>query len=285
MKYHSDYYDYGFSRSEIEKFLLGYEIKLVQYTAVPTLSKPITPDWAEELKAKEFFTVWQAASVLINVNPFSSDSDNLQYDERYNVARDLLGEAARLGKIKAELKHGEYTYHQKDLRAWAASIKRDWCIPPLDENESNAIVISDPKSNDVVLQRLQQSERENVILQADKTRLTESLEKAQAKINQQQQQLAEAADKLISETRSKTEFQSEFDSLKADALEGKTKSTLLKLLGGMAMIGAEIDIHATRIAGINQTVGDLALKGVVVDESTLSKRLKEAAELIAKPRK
>jgi vacuolar-type H+-ATPase subunit I/STV1 len=285
MKFHSDYYDYGFSRNEIEKFLLGYEINLVKDTSVTTLSRPKTPVWAEELKAKEFFSVWQAASVLINVNPFSSDSENLQYDERYNVARDLLDEAARLGKIKSERQNGDYVFHQNEIRTWAASIKREWCIPLLNDNESSAIVISEPKSNDVVLQRLQQSERENVVLQADKTRLTESLDKAQTKIDQLQQQLEEAADKLISETRSKTEFQTEFDSLKADALEGKTKSTLLKLLGGMAMIGAEIDIHATRIAGINQTVGDLALKGVVIDESTLSKRLKEAAELIAKPRK
>lgn len=286
-QFHSDYSLFGFSRTEIKKFLeihgISASLNLPQID--PLRSK--FPAWAEELKAKEIFTAWQAASILIGVNPYSPDAENLQYDERFNLAKDLLDEAVTVGKLKAELRNGNYggnTFAHADLRAWAASVRREWCIPSLDYLDSFEAVSSAPGSNDVVLERLQQSERENAGLQADKTRLTESLEKAHAKIDQQQQQLAEAAEKLISETRSKTEFQSEFDSLKADALEGKTKSTLQRILGGIAMSGCGLDIHANRIDGISQAVSDLALMGVTIKEDTLRKHLKAAAELIPKPK-
>lgn len=287
MAFHSDYHLYGFSKAEIEQFLglHGIPVPLLPLQMNKTNTK--FPAWAEELKAKEIFTAWQAASILIGVNPYSPDAENLQYDERFNLAKDLLDEAVTVGKLKAELRNGNYggnTFAHADLRAWAASVRREWCIPSLDYLDSFEAVSSAPGSNDVVLERLQQSERENAGLQADKTRLTESLEKAHAKIDQQQQQLAEAAEKLISETRSKTEFQSEFDSLKADALEGKTKSTLQRILGGIAMSGCGLDIHANRIDGISQAVSDLALMGVTIKEDTLRKHLKAAAELIPKPK-
>lgn len=69
----------------------------------PTPQTTAYPVWATELKTKEMFTVWQAASVLIKMNPFGVEYESLQYNERYNVAKDLLDEAAELGKIKSEL--------------------------------------------------------------------------------------------------------------------------------------------------------------------------------------
>ncbi len=285
MKYHSEYYKFGFSRSEIEKFLQKYDIVLSKVQVEPTPQTTAYPVWATELKTKEMFTVWQAASVLIKMNPFGVEYESSQYNERYNVAKDLLDEAAELGKIKSELRNGVYSFHQNDLRVWASSIQREWCIPPLLDFDSTENDISESKSNDVIMQRLQKSEREKVGLQTENTKLKENIEAAHKQIKELQKQLEVIADKLIAETKSKASFQSEFDALKTDALEGKTKSTILRLLGGMAMIGAEIDIHAARLVGIKQTVSDLALKGVEVDDDTLSKRLKEAAELIAKPRK
>jgi hypothetical protein len=288
MKFHSDYYDYGFSRIEIEKFLLGFDIKLTAEEPPLALQDNKFPEWAEELKAKEVFTAWQAASILIGANPYTPDHDNLQYDERYNLAKDLLDEAVTVNKLKGDLPngtHGGYSFRHSDLRVWAASIQRDWCIPRLENIEATETVNIKLQNNDVVIERLQQSERENAGLLADKAKLSENLAKAQETVTLQKQQLKDAADRLAASMRQNATFQTEFDSLKADALEGKTKSTLLRMLGGMAMIGAEIDIHASRISGLGQTVGDLALKGVVVDDDTLSKRLKEAAALIAKPSK
>lgn len=287
MKFHSDYYEYGFSRNEIEKFLLSYDIHLTIESPTLHVQDKKYPDWAEELKAKEIFTVWQAACILIGVNPYSPDNEYLQHDERFNVAKDLIDEAATLNKLKYELRNGKYggnSFLHGDLRIWAASIQREWCIPPLESIESLSLLDIKPQTDDVVLERLQQSESENAGLQADKVKLRENLEKAQETIILQKQQLTDATNRLTASIREHAIFKTEFDGLKADALEGKTKSTLQKILGGVVMKGYGKDIHASRIAGISEIVSDLALSGVSIKEDTLSKHLKAAAELIPKPK-
>lgn len=68
-----------------------------------------------------------------------------------------------------------------------------------------------------------------------------------------------------------------------DDLEGKAKNTALRLIGGFAMDGYGIDIHASRLTGISELVSALSEKGISITEETLSKWLKKAAKVIDKP--
>ncbi|MDO8714241.1 MAG: hypothetical protein Q7K13_07170 [Polynucleobacter sp.] len=66
----------------------------------------------------------------------------------------------------------------------------------------------------------------------------------------------------------------------AKELGNRERNTLLKLIGGLAMDGYGMDIHATRLDKMAEMVNALASCGVMVDEDTLRKHLKAAAELI-----
>lgn len=72
-------------------------------------------------------------------------------------------------------------------------------------------------------------------------------------------------------------------SLQSEALKGKARTTALKLIGGLAMVGAELDIHSGKIEGITDVLRDLSLKGVNVTDDTLRNYLKDAASVIGKP--
>lgn len=72
--------------------------------------------------------------------------------------------------------------------------------------------------------------------------------------------------------------------MEAEILEptGKSKNSLLRIIGGMAMAGFGLQIHE-RLTGISELVNDLAEVGVSVSEEHLRNRLREAAALIEPP--
>jgi len=65
-----------------------------------------------------------------------------------------------------------------------------------------------------------------------------------------------------------------------DRLQGKSRTMALNLIGGLAMVGAELDIHSPRLDGIGGVLDDLAAKGVKVSEQTLRDYLRDAAKII-----
>lgn len=68
--------------------------------------------------------------------------------------------------------------------------------------------------------------------------------------------------------------------MKVDALAGKSKAVAFKIIGGLAMQGYSLNIHATRLDGIGDLVKDLQTVGADVTEKTLRTFLKEAAKVI-----
>lgn len=89
-------------------------------------------------------------------------------------------------------------------------------------------------------------------------------------------------DRLNSEL---TEANAKVTSLQAESLRGKARTTALRLIGGLAMVGAELDIHSGKFEGITDVIRDLALKGVSVTDDTLRDYLKEASEVIGNTNK
>ncbi|MBT8420578.1 MAG: hypothetical protein KJO08_06915 [Gammaproteobacteria bacterium] len=107
-------------------------------------------------------------------------------------------------------------------------------------------------------------------------------------VGDKQTALQTEIDRLSGELRNKGKeieiLSTERNELKADELEGKARSTALKIIGGMAMDAYGINIHADRLERIGEMVKDFQLKGVNVTEKTLSTWIKKAAEVI-EPRK
>lgn len=284
MSCHSKYLEYGFNYKEISDFLAERSVSLgARHSPDPLIG---FPEWAHGLASISAFTVDQTQYILAGCNPFDSTYLNSAMKVELAIANHFLWDAIENGKLTPYKKsNGQDALKQDDVRTWCDSIGKAWCIPLPDKpTVKSELVAQMATGEDVVLDRLQQSERENAILLAEKNELTDSLTKVQATKNQQKQQLTDTTDSLTVAIREKASFQTEFDVLKADALEGKTKSTLQKILGGVVMKGYGKDIHANRISGISEIVSDLALCGVLIKEDTLSKHLKAAAQLITKPK-
>ena len=96
-------------------------------------------------------------------------------------------------------------------------------------------------------------------------------------------------DRLRGELRDNTDelaaLTSERDALKVDTLSGKAKTTALRIIGGLAMKGYGMDIHADRLERIGEIVKDLQMSGADVTEKTLRMWIKEAAKVIEPPKK
>lgn len=105
-----------------------------------------------------------------------------------------------------------------------------------------------------------------------------------AAVQQHNAVLQKEIDRLRDELKAKADevamLSDELDKLKADALEGMTRTSAMKIIGGMAVRGYRIDIHAERLSGIGEVVEDLQHVGASVTEKTLRKFLKGASEVI-----
>ncbi|SFN45332.1 hypothetical protein SAMN05216386_1031 [Nitrosospira briensis] len=71
----------------------------------------------------------------------------------------------------------------------------------------------------------------------------------------------------------------------ADTLTGTERITALKMVGGMAMMGYGMDIHAGRLERIGEIIKDLERAGAAVTEKTVREWLKEAAGVINSPKR
>lgn len=69
-----------------------------------------------------------------------------------------------------------------------------------------------------------------------------------------------------------------------EELTGKSRTTALKIIGGLAIEAYRMNIHAERLEGISDMVKDLEKAGAGVTEKTLREWIKEAATVIDPPK-
>ena len=139
---------------------------------------------------------------------------------------------------------------------------------------SNRQAINTPSTDTELLGKYQDAEREKARLQQENDQLKEQLKRH-----------AEQKNALLEKTEQIGKLQAENDRLNAELGSGKGKNTLLKMIAGMAISGHGINIHSERIEGISELADDLAEAGAPLDPKTISDRLKEAAQLIPRPKK
>lgn len=99
-----------------------------------------------------------------------------------------------------------------------------------------------------------------------------------AELESAQQQLQEARARIA-----ELEAQQAAPPPDSEEVAGKTRSVMLRVIGGLAIAGWKIDIHAARLTGLAEIVRDLESAGAAVNEKTLREWLKAATEVIDKP--
>lgn len=179
----------------------------------------------------------------------------------------------RYGRDGADVPPGEHvaparrTVRHTDLKAWMVEYhpgqKPAFLFDEIEQNTHPAITVESFNA-----------------LQAERDALRARLEKAKKWWDTAQAEKSGLQKALSAVT-------AERDSLQAapaldDVLEGRRKTTALRIIGGLAISAYRIDIHAARMDGITEIVRDLESAGAAVNEKTLREWLKEAANVIDK---
>lgn len=273
MTFHSDYYTYGFKTAEIAVFLSQHGIHIAGDDSSITYFEQI-PNWAIKYQGLKSFTLGAAAEIMTGADPSYSGYLSDDGQAEYFVAMQLLEQAIEDGTLQTGKDiNGNTTIFNSEIRNFCKSVGRVWCIPTLGPVQSEA-------TDADLLNSLQEVQRE-------KAELTQRLAVMQGQYDEREvlKQKASALTKTVARLEGeKATLQLELKGFRADALVGKNKSTLLTLVGGLAMAGCGMDIHSSRLNGMNEMISDLAIKGVSIKDDTLRLHLKAAAELIPKPK-
>ena len=161
----------------------------------------------------------------------------------------------------------QYKIKPADLAAWCAAKGREYPLP---------LIKPLPVTDSELREALATCEQEREQLKSELDKL--------AQVQTQNRTLQNEIGRLQAEvkeiTSEKTKAAAENKKLKDDALAGKTRSTALKIIGGLVKDVYGTDIHAGRLDNIGDIVKALQVQGVDVNEKTLRSYLQEAAKLI-----
>jgi hypothetical protein len=248
--------------------------------AAPSTAEKSPAGWMMDMRAMASFTPWEAASIIVGVDPYEPDwGDGTTYDrdpgarseiQRYRRllvtaidAKELPANRSRIDPDTPEIPHAH-------IRAWCRKYGYDWPIPELHPSPTTDAELSERL-------RAVEAERDGPKLQlaglsdvaSDHDRLREQVAILTGTVSELTGLLG-AADARIQE-------------LSGDLAQGKSKTLMLQVIGAMAMTGHGIDIHASRMNGLGELQADIHAKGVPIGEDTLRTYLKDAAATIPKP--
>lgn len=128
----------------------------------------------------------------------------------------------------------------------------------------------------------------------DAANLTQRLAEAELKAERLAQELAVIAaerdklrhelqgltENLVSAKKDAAQSQANLQKAKTDLLQGKSRTSALKLVGGMAMAVYKIPIKSSRLTGLAELKSDLERVGVTISEDVIRNHLNAAAEVI-----
>jgi hypothetical protein len=280
MKSLSDFHSCGFEAAEIIRFLEKHGINIGD---APVSSALITgdsiPDWKQIMALLPSLTDTEAASAFAGLDlarhGWLADDDQAELSRWQSVVRRAIG-AGELVADETDFDHDgtpeEWSILPTDLAAWCAAKNLAYPLPG---------GVELPATDAGLRNALNSCEQECAKWKAR----VGTLEAA----GDQRASLQVEIDRLRGELRAKTEevaaLGGDRDALKADSLSGKARSTALKIIGGLAMEGYRMKIHAERLEGIAEMVKDLEKVGAGVAEKTLRVWLKEAANVIDLPKR
>lgn len=188
MKFHSDYLDdydrHGFNRDDLLKFLSSVGVNLDGGRKLESESIEVKsiPEWVKSCKAIKRFTLFQAARVILGIDPIDRQwpgDDGQREIEKLLTAMSQACEDDELSPVGRD-EDGYGLFRAQDLRAWALSVGFDWCIPLLDEPVADERTSTDPDPDPDAAHRLRQLEAENARLAEQVAQLQRQLQEATA---------------------------------------------------------------------------------------------------------
>ncbi|GAB1394783.1 hypothetical protein MASR1M60_29470 [Rhodocyclaceae bacterium] len=277
MKSLSDFQSCGFDEAEIFAFLAKHGVNIGEASASQTPVGETFPDWKRIMALHPKLIDNEAAAAFAGIDLVApgwlSDDEHAELSRWQSVIR----RAIRAGELVAEASDferdgtpKEWSILPADLAAWCSA--KGWAYPL-------PAGVGLPATDAGLRDALARCEQERAQWKAKA--------EAQAEVGGQRAGLQAEIDRLRGELRAQADdiaaLGRERDVLKADALSGKARTTALKIIGGLAMQGYGMTIHAERLEGIAELVKDLEKAGAAVTEKTLREWIKEAANVIDPP--
>lgn len=280
MKFLSDFYSCGFEEAEIIRFLAKHGIDIGDATVSPAPAAGDSfPGWKQIMALLPRLTDTEAASAFVGLDMAGSgwlaDDDQAELSRWQSVIRRAI-RAGELAADETDFEHDgtpkEWAIFPTDLAAWCAAKSLAYPLPG---------GVELPATDAGLRNALTSCEQERAQWKARVGALEA--------VGDQRASLQVEIDRLRGELRAKTDevaaLGGDRDALKADSLSGKARSTALKIIGGLAMKGYGMTIHAERLEGISDLVKDLEKVGAGVTEKTLREWIKEAANVIDPPKR
>lgn len=275
MRYSSDVLDcVGFLRSDVWPLLAKAGIDEPAVLAIPKPAPPDWPEWKQVMALLPTLSDAEAASAFAGVDLEASgyrSDDEFAEVSRWGtvICRAIMAEAlpAKAVKFDEDGDPSGWSIAPADLAAWCVANQREYPLPSRG---------SLPATDAGLREALATCDRERAQWKAE----AESM----AAVGNRCASLQAEIERLRGDLRTMTDKQAastvELTQMRSDALAGKSRTAALKIIGGLAMKGYGLNIHAARLDGIGDLVKDLQTAGGDVTEKTLRVFLKEAANVI-----
>ena len=275
MSYLSEFQTSGFDEVEIVRFLAKHGINIGDSSIdLRSALEDAFPDWKRVMSLLPSLTDREAASAFADID--MNTAGRLSDDSGAELSRwqTVIQRAIRAGELEADVadfeKDGKpkaWSIAPAKLAAWCATKGLAYPLPG---------GINLPATDAELRDALTDCERDRAQWKAK----ADGLEL----VGDQRQTLRVEIDRLRDELRAKEDevaaLSKQRDALKEDVLSGKTKSTALKIIGGLAIRGYGLNIHAERLERIGEIVRDLESVGAGVTEKTVREFIKEEANII-----
>lgn len=243
---------------------------------------PAATKWEPGIFLRQWFTINEAACIATGHHPDEMERWEWDYWPREvgSMRRAIIDAGPEL-ELDMDGWGGEPQGHHKvshkSIAAWCVANRVVW---PLDIVKP-AVPITGIQAGESLADAL----RRLADAEAQAANLRHQLEEVTAEREGLQAQLRQQVTALETALKDAAKAKADAEKMRADLLQGKAKSTALKLIGGMAMDGYRVAIHQPRLTNMSDIMSGLqGIDGAAVGEDTLRSILKEAAQLIPAPK-
>lgn len=239
-------------------------------TSQPT---PAASKWEQGLYLRQKFRLTEAACIIGGFHPGLWDEwdwreEPTEVSSMLQAIMDASDELNIDTEGCGQVQNHHYVSHQSIA---------DWCLKhglkwPLRQSRQVQPVAGTIDAANLA-QRLAEAE-----LKAE--RLTQELTTVAAERDGLRQEARHLADSLVGAKKEAEQSKADLLAAKADLLQGKSRTSALRLIGGMAIAVYKIPIKSGRLSGLAELKKDLDNVGIAISEDVIRNHLNAAAEVI-----
>ncbi len=271
-KFHSDFLyrcDPDFERLGFNR---GDFMKLLNASGTAAAG-PEQAKWEQGLFLRQWFTIDEAACIICGRHPDEmEDWWGEQWPRSVVSMRQAILDAWRELDIDTDGCGDVQNHHRvshPSIKTWCEQRGISW--PLVRGPQAQPVAGAADAAN--FAHRLAEAE-----LKAE--RLAQDLAATTAERDKLRHELQGLTDDLVSAKKEAAQSQADLKQARADLLQGKSRTSALKLVGGMALAVYKIPIKSGRLTGLAELRKDLDSVGVAISEDVIRSHLNAAAEVI-----